>query len=71
MAGNSTKAASKAWWYQKISAIGLFPLAIWFLVSMAMLAGADYGAIILWVQNPIVTVFLILFAALIFFHLKR
>lgn len=62
--------AARAWWFQKISALAMFPLVVWFLVSMAMQTGAGYQDIINWVKNPLVTVFLVLFLGLVFFHLK-
>lgn len=62
--------AARHWWFLRLSALGLFPLVVWFLVSMAMLTGADYGTIVTWVKNPFVSVFLVLFLGLVFFHLK-
>ncbi len=71
MASRTDKStAPRQWKLQRLSAIALFPLSVWFLVSMAMLAGADFGAIITWVKNPFVTVALVLFLGLVFFHLK-
>lgn len=66
----SAKSGTHHWWVQKLTSLALIPLGIWFLVSMAILASADYGAVIIWVQDPIVTVFLILFIAILFYHLK-
>ena len=63
-------AAARHWLMQKISALALLPLVVWFLVSMAMLTGATYQDLINWVKNPFVTVGLILFLGLVFFHLK-
>ncbi len=69
--GNKSRAsAPRLWKLQKLSAIGLFPLVLWFLVSMAMQTSADYRTIISWVKNPFVTVGLVLFLGLVFFHLK-
>lgn len=62
--------ASRHWLMLRFSATGLFFLSIWFLVSMAMLAGAEYDAIITWVKTPFVTVLLVLFLGSVFFHLK-
>ncbi len=67
---NATGSAARAWWLQKISALAMFPLVVWFLVSMAMQTSAGYQDIINWVKNPFVTVFLVLFLGLVFFHLK-
>ncbi|HXV73854.1 MAG TPA: succinate dehydrogenase, hydrophobic membrane anchor protein, partial [Sphingomonadales bacterium] len=66
----SAKSGTHHWWVQKLTSLALIPLALWFMVSMAMLASADYGAIIIWVKAPLVTVFLVLFITILFYHLK-
>ncbi len=62
--------ATKDWLRLRFSGAGLFVLAIWFVISMAMLAGADYETMIIWVKQPLITVLLVLFMGLIFYHLK-
>lgn len=66
----SAKSGTHHWWVQKLTSLALIPLSLWFLVSMAILASAEYGAVIIWVKSPFVTVFLILFIAILFYHLK-
>lgn len=62
--------ATRDWLRLRFSGAGLFVLAIWFVVSMAMLTGSDYETMIIWVKQPVITVLLVLFMGLIFYHLK-
>ncbi len=49
------------WWAQRVTAVALVPLSLWFVISVVMLAGADYATMHAWVAQPWVSVLLILF----------
>jgi succinate dehydrogenase / fumarate reductase membrane anchor subunit len=48
------------WWVQRLTAIALIPLVVWFAISLVMLSGADYAAVRAWIGSPAVMVLLIL-----------
>lgn len=48
----SAKSGSGHYWVQRLTAIGLVPLALWFVISVIGLAGADYAAFQSWLGNP-------------------
>jgi len=48
------------WWAQRITAIALIPLVVWFAISLVMLSGADYDIARAWIGSPLVMVLLIL-----------
>ena len=48
------------WWAQRITAVALIPLVVWFAVSLVMLSGADYSLVRAWIGSPLVMVLLIL-----------
>ena len=48
------------WWAQRLTAIALIPLVVWFAISLVMLTGADYGIVRAWIGSPLVMVLLIL-----------
>ena len=48
------------WWAQRLTAIALIPLVVWFAISLIMLSGADYGVARAWIGSPLVMVLLIL-----------
>lgn len=56
----SAKDGLNHWWAQRLTAIALIPLVVWFAVSLVMLSGADYGVVRAWIGSPMVMVLLIL-----------
>lgn len=66
----SAKSGTHHWWMQRVTAIALVPLIIWFLVSTLGLLGADYDVVKAWVAQPLTSVLLILFVSAFFYHMK-
>lgn len=64
----SAKSGTAHWWSQRLSAIALVPLTLWFIGSLVVLAGADHGEISAWVSSPIVASLLVLLVATTFYH---
>ena len=56
------------WWAQRMTAVALIPLLIWFVASIAAMAGADYGAFREWIATPVVSVLLVLMTIAVFHH---
>ena len=40
----SAKTGTDHWWAQRVTALALIPLVIWFVVSMIAVTGADHEA---------------------------
>ncbi len=64
----SAKSGVHHFWIQRLTAIALIPLTLWFVFSVANLAGGDYQAVRWWVSYPSVAVMLVLFIAVSFYH---
>ncbi len=64
----SAKEGVGHWWAQRMTALALIPLGIWFVASIVRLAGADHAAITQWLGAPFTlgALALTLFAA--FYH---
>ncbi len=56
----SAKEGVHHWWMQRITAIALIPLVVWFAISLVMMSGADYAVVRAWIGSPLVMVLLIL-----------
>ena len=48
------------WWAQRLTAIALIPVVVWFAVSLIMLSGADYTVVRAWIGSPLVMMLLTL-----------
>ena len=64
----SAKDGVHHWWMQRLTAIALIPLSLWFAFSIARYHVADYTTMILWLHNPYVAVALVLFFIASFYH---
>ena len=64
----SAKEGTHHWWAQRLTALALVPLVIWFVVSVVCLSTADYAAVRAWVSSPISMVLLLLTIVMTFHH---
>jgi succinate dehydrogenase / fumarate reductase, membrane anchor subunit len=56
------------WWAQRVTAIALVPLTIWFVFSVASLNGADYQAVRDWLASPLAATLSIALIVSVFYH---
>ena len=64
----SAKEGTAHWWAQRLTAVALVPLALWFAASVAAMTGAEHAAVVQWLGNPIVTIVMILLIVATFHH---
>ncbi|HYX00513.1 MAG TPA: succinate dehydrogenase, hydrophobic membrane anchor protein [Reyranella sp.] len=64
----SAKQGVHHWWAQRITAIALLPLVVWFAISLVMMSGAEYEVVRAWLGAPVVMVLLILTIAVGLHH---
>lgn len=64
----AAKAGVKHWWMQRLTAVAMVPLVIWFAFAVASLAGADYAHVQAWIARPLVAGLLVLLIGTLFFH---
>ncbi len=58
------------WWGQRLSAIALVPLVVWFAASLVALAGAPHAVVIAWIKGPVTAILLVVLLAATFYHLQ-
>jgi len=56
------------WWAQRVSAIALIPLTVWFIASIVAQTGADYVNFVAWMRNPITDILMGLLLIALFYH---
>jgi len=66
----SAKAGSHHWWSQRVTAIALVPLTLWFVYSALTLAGSDYASGVKWLAQPTNGIFMVLLVIATFHHLQ-
>lgn len=66
----SAKNGTHHWWMQKVTAVALIPLTIWFVSSIVQMTRADYEVVINWMNSPVVAVLMLLFMITGIYHLK-
>jgi succinate dehydrogenase / fumarate reductase membrane anchor subunit len=64
----SAKEGVAHWWAQRLTAVALVPLVIWFVASVCAMTGADYAAVREWVASPVVSILLVLLTVAVFHH---
>ena len=66
----SAKEGTHHWWAQRLTAIALIPLVLWFVASVAGLAGADIGPVRAWIAQPVTAILLVLLIGVTFHHMQ-
>ncbi len=61
-------APSRHWCVQRLTAIALVPLAVWFLVSLLLLPDLGYATVHAWVARPLSAALLCLLVVAAFWH---
>lgn len=64
----SAREGSHHWWRQRVTAVALFPLTLWFAVAVSLLPSADHAAVVRWVASPWNSLFLLSFILLSLYH---
>ena len=64
----SAKEGPHHWWAQRLTAVALVPLFLWFVASVAAVGTADYAAAVDWLRSPINATLLILLIVALFHH---
>lgn len=56
------------WWWQRVTAIALVPLTLWFVVNVLALFGADHAQAAQWLSSPVNATIMLLFVLAALFH---
>ena len=66
----SAKSGVHHWWLQRVTAVGTFALALWFVASLILLPNLDHSSVVAWVGQPLVAVPLLLLSVSVFWHAR-
>lgn len=66
----SAKEGVGHWWTQRLTAVALVPLLLWFVASLVQMAGADHAHVVAWIAHLPVAVLLSLLFVVGLYHLS-
>ena len=66
----SAKSGAHHWWMQRLTAVALVPLTLWFILSVIQLTGADYQTAVVWISSPTNSVLMLLLIVATFHHMQ-
>ena len=66
----SARAGSGHWWAQRLTAIALVPLTLWFIFAVIHLSGASHQTVIDWLSAPLTLGLMLALIVATFHHLQ-
>jgi len=64
----AAKEGAHHWWMQRVSAIALVPLTLWFVSALVAHTGADYSNTRAWLGSPVTFGLMVLLIGATFYH---
>lgn len=68
MGFGSAKDGVEHWWMERVTAVALVPLTLWFVASIIAHTGNDYATFIVWLRTPLASILMILLLIALFYH---
>ena len=65
----SAKNGTHHWWAQRVTAVALVPLTLWFVFALAFNVGGDFDAMKAWLAAPYNAILMLLLIVATFHHL--
>ncbi len=66
----SAKDGTSHWWAQRVTAVALIPLSLWFIYSAITLVGIDRAGFKIWLNAPGSILLMSLFVIALFYHMQ-
>jgi succinate dehydrogenase / fumarate reductase membrane anchor subunit len=64
----SAKSGTHHWLMQRLTAIALVPLSLWFVASLIIMVTAEHAVVIAWLHSPLVAILSCTLIAAVFYH---
>jgi succinate dehydrogenase / fumarate reductase membrane anchor subunit len=64
----SAKDGTEHWWMQRVTAVALVPLTLWFVVTILTLNSLDHATVAAWATEPFSAIMLILLLIAVLYH---
>jgi len=66
----SAKDGTRHFWHQRLTAIALIPLSLWFVASLICVMDGSHAEVVAWIATPHVTSLLVALIAALYYHMK-
>ena len=66
----SAKSGTAHWWAQRVTAMALIPLAVWFVATIIQLSHQPRSAVAAWMASPVHAALLLALLAAMFHHMQ-
>lgn len=64
----SAKSGTGHWWLQRLTAVALIPLSLWFVVFLVKLPELNYSEMVMWLSRPWNSILLIAYLWAALYH---
>jgi succinate dehydrogenase / fumarate reductase, membrane anchor subunit len=64
----TAKKGVQHWWWQRLTAVVLVPLCLWFIGTIVTMQASNYSTVVNWIQSPLVSGLLVFLIAALFYH---
>lgn len=64
----AAKTGVSHWWWQRLTALALLPLILWFCFAVASLPSSGYFTVLVWIQSPLVAALLCILILATLYH---
>ena len=68
LGAGSARSGTGHWWAQRLSAVALLPLTLWFFWSLLLLPNLDYATMHTWLSVPLSALLAVLLVAVTAYH---
>ena len=64
----AAKAGTGHWWHQRLTAVAMVPLGLWFAIAVLNVDMSSYAALVAWIREPVTAILLCLLASCLLYH---
>jgi succinate dehydrogenase / fumarate reductase membrane anchor subunit len=64
----SAKDGTDHWWSQRVTAVALIPLTLWFVIALLGMGSFEHAAVAAWMAKPLNAILMILLLVAILYH---
>jgi succinate dehydrogenase / fumarate reductase membrane anchor subunit len=64
----TAKSGVEHWWAQRLTAVALAPLGLWFAIAMLRFETLAYAEVVAWLRDPVTAILLLMTIVIVVYH---